>query len=359
MRSFVCRWGGMLTLVGPCLWFAMPQSFSQRGEAAAAGTRRGGLVGVTGGYTLTDLGTPESTFSCAYALNNRGDVVGVARTGRGAQHAFLYRRSGRRDLGAGGGRSSTAAGINDAGQVVGQMTGRRGRKSPFFWVDGPMQEIGGFRGRTSAAQAINLSGEVVGEFLDDAGKQVRGFRWRAGRKPLSLNTLGGSDSRAWDINDAGVIVGVAATRFNWSHHACLWQRDRITDLSPRSPGESEARAINNRGVIVGSAHTDTEEEHACRFRDGGVTDLGTLGGKTSQALGINEAGVVVGWSATADGGSHAVLWQDGGIRDLNALAASAGGWILTSAHAINDRGQIVGSGLRRGGARAFLLTPRE
>jgi len=41
--------------------------------------------------------------------------------------------------------------------------------------------------------------------------------------------------------------------------------------------------------------------------------------------------------------------------DLNSLIAAASGWILTEAYAINDRGEIVGSGLLNGVEQAFRL----
>ena len=62
---------------------------------------------------------------------------------------------------------------------------------------------------------------------------------------------------------------------------------------------------------------------------------------------------------------HAFLWENGVMTDLNALVdGSADGWELLEAAAINDLGQIVGSGhvdRDLDGSwdvtRAYLLTP--
>ena len=43
--------------------------------------------------------------------------------------------------------------------------------------------------------------------------------------------------------------------------------------------------------------------------------------------------------------------------DLNTLLPADSGWVLLSANAINDAGQIVGEGTLDGEPRAFLLTP--
>ncbi len=48
----------------------------------------------------------------------------------------------------------------------------------------------------------------------------------------------------------------------------------------------------------------------------------------------------------------------GTMHDLNDLIVSASGWVLNSANAINDLGQIVGNGTNPSGqTHAFLLNP--
>ena len=46
------------------------------------------------------------------------------------------------------------------------------------------------------------------------------------------------------------------------------------------------------------------------------------------------------------------MWRDGTPIDLTTLVG-APGWILTSAMAINDVGQIAGAGMHNGQVRAF------
>lgn len=96
-------------------------------------------------------------------------------------------------------------------------------------------------------------------------------------------------------------------------------------------------------------------------------ELGALQPDTwCQAYGINNQGQTVGTADIAGdpGDMHAVLWENSIPKDLNRLIPPGSGWVLMSARAINDAGQIIGYG-RTGPAgrdgmvqeRAFLLNP--
>ncbi len=47
------------------------------------------------------------------------------------------------------------------------------------------------------------------------------------------------------------------------------------------------------------------------------------------------------------------------MTDLQTLIPADAGWTLQQAEAINDHGQIAGTGLHNGQLRAFLLLPGE
>lgn len=68
-----------------------------------------------------------------------------------------------------------------------------------------------------------------------------------------LGTLGGASSTACGINDLGQVVGKSAI-VTGQLRAFLWQNGIITDLGTL-PGLSfsEARAVNNRGQVVGDS----------------------------------------------------------------------------------------------------------
>src|SRR5262249_50373879 len=113
--------------------------------------------------------------------------------------------------------------------------------------------------------------------------------------------------------------------------------------------------------------------HAVLFNNGSVTDLGVLSGdKSSAALGINNAGTVVGFSSgqppdialfvaplieNATSSQHAFVYSNGIMYDLTRQLVNGSGWALASANAINNAGQIVGTGVINQQQHAFLLTP--
>src|ERR1035438_3677757 len=84
-----------------------------------------------------------------------------------------------------------------------------------------------------------------------------------------------------------------------------------------------------------------------------MTPLGALNpGGNSQAFGVNAAGDVVG---SSDG--VAFLFHDGQMVDLATRVLSSSGWQFSQAVAINNLGQIVGTGTRDDQQHAFLLSP--
>lgn len=181
----------------------------------------------------------------------------------------------------------------------------------------------------------------------------------AGRTPADavirdLGTLGGESSQALGVNSEGWILGssqVAPGRLvATAQRATLWRDGRIRDLGTLGGPESEARDVNDRGQVVGVAQYDSTRSgnFVKRFRraflweDGRMRDLGTLGGDGSEAHAINDRGMVVGRSQVDPGrrhstSYHAFLWHEGRMRDLGTLGGTE-----SEAFDVNDRGQVVG-----------------
>ena len=321
-------------------------------------------------YNVTDLGTFFAT-----AMNNRGQVLGNYRSADSPNaHAFLWQADkGIQDLGNLGLLGNTHA-INDAGQVVGMATVANGKLHAFLWqADSGMEDLGtldGFDG--SEAYSINNKGQVVGQVFSSKGRPLHAFLWRRGRGMQNLGSLGGdeSESRAHAINDAGQVVGWTETA-NRGCHAFLWQADKgMQDLGTLGGYDSQARGINNKGRVVGvSGCSDLPGEpsgfgpqHVFLWQaENGMQDLGPLPatlGQSCEVRAVNNKGQVVGEDLTDRTKTHAFLYSDGKMIDLNTTIDPASGWHLSHAFGINDSGQIAGTGENKAGqSHAFLLTP--
>src|SRR5688572_18816062 len=85
----------------------------------------------------------------------------------------------------------------------------------------------------------------------------------------------------------------------------------------------------------------SQVEAGGRERTYTITDLGTLGGPESEARAINSSGVIVGNAMTPAAIPNAVKWENKQIIDLGVPPGGLGG----IGSGINDSGVIVGGGL--------------
>jgi len=249
--------------------------------------------------------------------------------------AFVWDKlSGMQDLGTLGGPDAWAAFVNEQGQIAGisftSFTANADNgpvcapnvpsQDPFFWdKDSGMIDIGTLGGTCGAPQALNNRGQVVGGSYLAGNTAVHPFLWDKGERPrlTDLGTLGGDNGTATWISESGLIVGSADFPGDQIHHAVLWS-------------------------------------------DGIISDLGTVGADLcSRGFAINSNGQVVGGSSDCNAFVHAYIWENGGpMIDLNTLVPPGSDLTLTQASFINERGEIVGTGvLPNGDSRAFLLIP--
>ena len=209
---------------------------------------------------------------------------------------------------------------------------------------------------TSAAHAINETGGIVGAADNQA------FLYRDG----VMIDLGNLENRnngiatPLDINDSFQVVGVSRAEPG-IHHAFLWEDGVMTDLGDFGfGGDSQARGINNHGVVVGRARAADLEMHTFAYQGDGLIDTGTGGGRFANAMQVLDDGTTVGYSETSESLSksiyapdleyHAFIFRDGTAVDLGTLGGTSIG------ESINIHGQVTGYYLHAedNHARGFL-----
>lgn len=317
-------------------------------------------------YSVTVIPAVQPTNPSAhpYSINANGDIAGTD-----SNHTIIVQAGRATDLGTLIGpvccSDGFALNIND--QVVGRSYNAAGNLRPVLWQNGTLQDLGGFSSyRDVEARGINTLGQIVGFAQNDPNNAPAQAWLYQGGVMTTLPTLGGRNATAQGINDLGEIVGKSnISSASSDAHATLWRNGLAIDLGALPGGLfSEALAINSNGVAVGTSTFNggsffTGPKHAAIFRSGTVVDLtpDLLQSATSAAFAINTAGQVVGYST---GGAY--LWQNGIGTNLNTLIPSNLGILLQGAFGINDKGQIVASGIYRfkdllRNSRIFLLTP--
>ena len=136
--------------------------------------------------------------------------------------------------------------------------------------------------------------------------------------------------------------------------------ETLVDLNTLGGNDSSAYALNNAGVIVGEAQLENGEWRAAKWGGEVISELGVLleGGR-SRALDINEAGIAVGDALGPGGMTVAVRYVGGQAEDLNDKLPEGSLWQLDKASGINDLNEITGVGRLAGdnASRAFLYAP--
>ena len=339
-------------------------------------------------YEIVELPALEAHPNCpansnATAINERGDVVGVAESTwydvacHHVSHAVIWRDGEIIDLGGIPPRDewSHGKGINDNGDgVVGyadiDIPGGI-MASPAYWnpTDGMINITDGHEYPTGWAWGINNAHQVAITYRNQA------HYWDAveGLRLIELDGAPeGSSSEAWEINNNGVIVGYARGA-DPLLHAFRYDSttDTIEDLHDLTFRQSGAYGLNDNEDVAGFIEAFSWHIYPAVWpASGGRIDLPTQvfgpGYAYCQAEHINDLGDVVGTDVSGVWGEVAIPWAAfdvlGGnterikLVDLLSPTDSAQ-WDLRSGFEINNSRQITGTGLFNGKTRGFLMNP--
>jgi probable HAF family extracellular repeat protein len=353
----------------------------------------------------TDLGTlPGGASSAAFWINSKGWIAGNSENGETDPlipglpeiRAVLWENGTIRDLGTLGGNTSFAQAINDLGQIMGLALNATPDPYSYYYLylhgssngtqtrgfewdeENGMQDIGTLGGANAFPSVMNNRGQVAGfsdiSFVPDPNVGIpplHPFLWQKGKGMKDLGSFGGVETASVNgLNEQGEVVGGLFLPGEQQIHPFLWDGKKLIDLiTPPFGGSNngEANWINEAGEVVGNAGlpvsclgVNRQLEHAFLWKEGVMTDLGALHETpNSGGIFINSLSQVVGISFACDFSiNNAFLWEQGSMVDLNTLISDDSAFHLYWAGFIDDQGDIGAfAALPDGDSHAVLLIP--
>ena len=343
-------------------------------------------------YTVTNIGvlaSPGLVVSQATGLNNSGTVIGFSATepfpmfagevnSLHAARGWMYSNGALTDLDAADTTDQLMdpIAINDSSLVM-VLKGPETASSAYFLQNGQYSRPSTFPG-ASLPVGLNDAGEVSGTLFIES--QPGAFTWGSNTLLKLPAGNGVQNSLGFGVSSTGVVAGGLAGGAS-DIFAATWAPGAAPSFVSNAGsnlGESLALSINSSGTAAGLLFNGGMQTEAAIFTSDAVTGIGVYpGAMASVATSINESGVVVGFSVL-DGidsskffstyfdpaalvpplqSGRAFVYIGGVMYDLTALVNDAR-WVFAYAAAINDSGQIAGTGFFNGVQTAFLLTPQ-
>jgi probable HAF family extracellular repeat protein len=162
--------------------------------------------------------------------------------------------------------------------------------------------------------------------------------WSQEYTVTNLGTLGGNESVAYSVNDAGQVAGYSTLQDEKGPEPFLYSNGNMIGLGSLGEGVGWAYAVNNNGHVAGTSW-DADGPQAFLW-NGALQKLVTGNpGYMSAGLAINASDVVLGWCCTeSDPFPPAAVFSGGTFTYV-----PIGSYAALSPAAINNSGQIVGA----------------
>jgi probable HAF family extracellular repeat protein len=215
---------------------------------------------------MTDLGAPGNLGSYAYAINNKGAIVGdyeYSFCGSQTSRGIIWQANGNVTLlnsGGPAGTFSTAKDINNSGIAVGAYR-EYGKTVACYWLANQSTPtlVSGIRTDVqSAVCAINDFGDMIGNYQNSNYTGCGNFVCIDG-KVIQLTGLGSAYLQG--INNQRQVIG-STSNGDGTNHLFVWsEKDGYTylDQSLVDPFEGQLldlNAINDAGVMCGDVYLD-------------------------------------------------------------------------------------------------------
>jgi uncharacterized membrane protein len=283
-----CEDGGLNT---KCTFKELPSPPHTR-QASAGGINDSGAivgtlqklaaVGSLNGFLLfhgklTQFNFPGASGTDAFAINNRGQIVGTYRAADPNDrivHGFTVHSGGFRNIDIPGALATEALGINDAGDVSGWTELSDDTFHGFLMRRGHLKIISFPGAFQTFAVAINNHGDIVGSYVLQIASnidEVHGFLLKDGIFK-TIDVPGGSVTSVFAINDAGDLVGSYSDNKGTSH-GFSFVRGTFTTIDVPDRMDTSLTSINNHGQVIASTRdinfATRVSVGTCRFSEKG------------------------------------------------------------------------------------------
>lgn len=323
---------------------------------------------------VESIGPQELTATMGVGINDKNEVVGTA-FGDGEVRAFIVRnRRGELLPLPKGAPYSLATGINEKGEAVG-LAGTEESVRGIVW-SGKKAGILTSGKRDTVATTISSKSVAAGAAFDN--EQRGQFSPRLATTSAEFKSLlpqwtqdNGFSGMLWSKPGEGKAIGEFVPQGGSASGTLVgltFQKDRFVPAVfkngklgalPQVEGFPMAvpMAANDKDLFVGAAVDGERQVKPVGWASGRTVVLPVPGGKQGLALGINSENQVVGVIEAADGEAHAAVWMKGKVIDLNDVIDKTEGWTLVQARGINNKGFVIGTGVKDGNVGAFLVGP--
>ena len=296
--------------------------------------------------SITRYGVIELPFIPKF-ITSSGVVAGITELHRAV---LWHRKSGVEELSVPEGFNFTEpVAITKTGDVlIDAFDAKSHKRGAFVYSNHTLVALAG---NQTWARGVGAAGTIVGEWVPD-GKTITDAVYWSNTVPHSIGLCCGGMLKA--VNERGDMVGDAYDD-RGHYHAFSWSPVSGQRSIDPADSYSSAVAINSAGHIL------LQVGNEAYLDDTRHLDHLDLSGKSYNGVqAMNDCDVVVGAYGPDSEHDRAFLWTRAqGLQDLNSFVPGDSGWELRSATALNNQGEIVGSGELRGDDRGFLLIPRH
>jgi hypothetical protein len=265
-------------------------------------------------YTFATYDVPGSTLTSISNINDAGDVVGTywypQQAGQFSFSNAFQLRKGTLTVIQYPGYPDTAEGangINNRDQIVGNFRVGRGLVEGFLYQNGIFSTISTTVFEVNAANGINDAGTIVGNYFDSKALpsgQSGAYILRNGVFS-TINIPGATTVTASGINNEGDIVGVYYDA-QAQQHGFLLRHSKVTDIVYPGAQGITPNGINERDIISGT-YSAAGTSHGFVLDHGKLHTIDVPGATGTQAGGLNNAGQVVGAYQDASGHTHGFI----------------------------------------------------